>query len=435
MQPVRQAMVNELEQLEQFMAAEAAVAAAAEEEGETTRLAAEAEAEAEVEAKAARLAAEAAAAAEVETPVTMAGSWCTHLLALPDELLVMILTSLIGLWLRQLTLTAYPVSSLCVLLAARLHDQSRLRQGLRGCACCKGFALRVQEAARVVGDRNGWRLLAVGTTPLRHLLTLEQQVIFVKSHFRMHDSNLWEHLRSPESFWFHWWAQEAHEHFIGPCSIDSQVRRKLILEQPPILRHRIIENQRYRESALPRIIKLGMGVKPGDLERIEKLQMVYEKLLVLTNPELSIFDASWLDAHVVPLIRRNLDITPRTYAAISLVAAAFMLLSHLEPRMLRSHPDIFQWVISSMKSIQCSDGENMWALGQKKWSERCEDHELKVGPCDADTHDAMLYAVVGGSRFRGGFLTLEALDAQFEEGLVGTRGPWPGNAWFPAVYH
>ena len=79
------------------MAAEAAEAAAAEEEGETTRLAAEAEAEAEVEAKAARLAAEAAAAAEVETPVTMADdSWCTHLLALPDELLVMILTSLIG---------------------------------------------------------------------------------------------------------------------------------------------------------------------------------------------------------------------------------------------------------------------------------------------------------------------------------------------------
>jgi len=129
--------------------------------------------------------------------------------------------------------------------------------------------------------------MGVGTTPLRHLLTLEQQVIFVKSHFRMHDSNLWEHLRSPESFWFHWWAQEAHEHFIGPCSIDSQVRRKLILEQPPILRHRIIENQRYRESALPRIIKLGMGVKPGDLERIDKLQMVYEKLLVLSTYELT----------------------------------------------------------------------------------------------------------------------------------------------------
>ena len=50
------------------MAAEAAEAAAAEEEGETTRLAAEAEAEAEVEAEAARLhvAAEAAAAAEVK---------------------------------------------------------------------------------------------------------------------------------------------------------------------------------------------------------------------------------------------------------------------------------------------------------------------------------------------------------------------------------
>ena len=49
----------------------------------------------------------------------------------------------------------------------------------------------------------------------------------------------------------------------------------------------------------------------------------------------------------------------------------------------------------------------MWALGQKKWSERCEDHELRVGPCDANTHDAMLHAVIRGSQFRGGFLTLE----------------------------
>ena len=88
------------------------------------------------------------------------------------------------------------------------------------------------------------------------------------------------------------------------------------------------------------------------------------------------------------------------------------------------------------ESIQQCSGINMWALGQKKWSERCEDHELRVGPCDANTHDAMLHAAIRGSQFRGGFLTLEALvGAQFEEGLVGTRGPWPGNAWFPAVYH
>ena len=246
-----------------------AAADEAEAVGETTRLAAETEAVA--------AAAAAVATAEVVPPVMADDSWCTHLLALPDELLVMILTSLIGVWLRQLALTAYPVSSLCVLLAARLHDQSRSLQGLRGCACCKGLALRVQEAARVVGDRNGWRLLAVGTTPLRHLFTLEQQVIFVKSHFRMNDLNLWEHLRSPESFWFHWWAQEAHEHFVGPCSIDSQVRQKLILEQPPIPKHWLLESQLYRESVLHRIIELGKGVKPGDLERIHKLQMVYTK--------------------------------------------------------------------------------------------------------------------------------------------------------------
>ena len=145
-----------------------AAEAAAEAEGETTRLAAEtaAETEVEVEAEPAHLAAAAAAAAaEVETPATAGdASWCTHLLALPDELLVIILTSVIDLWLRQLTLTAYPMSSLYVLLTARLHDQFRLVQGLRVCACCKGFALRVQEAARVVAHRNGWQLLEVGTT-------------------------------------------------------------------------------------------------------------------------------------------------------------------------------------------------------------------------------------------------------------------------------
>ena len=145
-----------------------AAEAAAEAEGETTRLAAEtaAETEVEVEAEPAHLAAAAAAAAaEVETPATAGdASWCTHLLALPDELLVIILTSVIDLWLRQLTLTAYPMSSLYVLLTARLQDQFRLVQGLRVCACCKGFALRVQEAARVVAHRNGWQLLEVGTT-------------------------------------------------------------------------------------------------------------------------------------------------------------------------------------------------------------------------------------------------------------------------------
>ena len=136
-------------------------------------------------------------------------------------------------------------------------------------------------------------------------------------------------------------------------------------------------------------------------------------------------------------MRRNLDITPRTYGAQCLVAAAMMLLSHLEPQMLRSHPDLFQWLISSMKGVQLFSfsGINLWALGHKKWIERCEDHERKVGPCNANTHDAMLHAVGAGSQFRGGFLTLEALGEQYAEGPVGTRGPWPGSVWFPAPTH
>ena len=44
--------------------------------------------------------------------------------------------------------------------------------------------------------------------------------------------------------------------------------------------------------------------------------------------------------------------------------------------------------------------------------------ELKVGPCNANTHDAMLNAAVCNSQLRGGFLTLEALRTQIENDFV-----------------
>ena len=78
-------------------------------------------------------------------------SWCTHLLALPDELLGNIITPLMGLRLRDV-----------LVLGRMANPTDRLSIGhvLSGArASCKAFALHVRDAAAVVAARHGWHLL------------------------------------------------------------------------------------------------------------------------------------------------------------------------------------------------------------------------------------------------------------------------------------
>ena len=78
-------------------------------------------------------------------------SWCTHLLALPDELLGNIITPLMGLRLRDV-----------LVLGRMANPTDKLSNGhvLAGArASCKAFALHVRDAAAVVAARHGWHLL------------------------------------------------------------------------------------------------------------------------------------------------------------------------------------------------------------------------------------------------------------------------------------
>ena len=78
-------------------------------------------------------------------------SWCTHLLALPDELLSNIMAPFIGLRLRDVLVLGR---------MAKSTDKLTIGHGLAGArACCKAFAFQIRDAATVVADHHGWHLL------------------------------------------------------------------------------------------------------------------------------------------------------------------------------------------------------------------------------------------------------------------------------------
>ena len=180
-----------------------------------------------------------------------------HLLALPDEVLVLVLVSRAG-----------NVNARC---AGRVLADAG--------ACCKAFASIVHEAATVFAGHHGWRLesLAGGMPILRHLSKLAQDTRRVQYKLRQqpttHGSGRFRHLAFVDL-----WVTEMSRGFIGPLLIDAQVRRQHTLELGAYL------------------IKLAMDSRGDPAGKM--LQVCAQLEGMMMQPD-SPLDASWLAAHVM----------------------------------------------------------------------------------------------------------------------------------------
>ena len=117
------------------------------------------------------------------------------------------------------------------------------------------------------------------------------------------------------------------------------------------------------------------------------------------------------------------------------------LLCFLEPSVLRSHPETFEWVQTLLKKVfpliqpaGMAGHETIWSAGLKAWNERCEAQGLGEG-CDTETRESKLKAMLH-SDVRGCFVRLSALGTPI--GYLWAGYKWTerlGHDVFPAVYH
>ena len=219
----------------------------------------------------------------------------THLLALPDEVLVLILVSRAG--------------------NVNTRRAGRVLAGAG--ACCKAFASIVHEAATVFAGHHGWRLesLAGGMPILRYLsklaqdtrrvqYKLRQQPVLVDSASRpeptllgptllgptfrptIHGSGRFRHLAFVDL-----WVTEMSRGVIGALRIDAQVRRQHTLELGAYLIKLAIDS-----AYLIKLAKDSQGnpERPGNTI----IQVCAQLEGMMMQPD-SPLDASWLAAHVM----------------------------------------------------------------------------------------------------------------------------------------
>ena len=308
-------------------------------------------------------------------------------------------------------------------------------------ACCRVFATCAREAAKIVADRHGWRLPPMASgTPMQHLSRLEHDTKLVRSILRQMN----ELARPLPDVTL--WAKEVSGGFIGAPSIDAQVRWQHTLELGRLL------------------ILLPMRVGPGPADRLDDPQrdperdqkvadwlnlvfgFVWQLSSLMTQPGTPL-DASWLAACVFPLVEMYMAIEnrddPRLLAHHQRTGMALVsLLCFLEPSMLRSHPETFEWVRTTLKCVH-RDGvvtnETAWSAGLKAWNELWEAQEFweaHCRGCDAETRDARkleAMLTVGVPGVRGCFPRLSAASTILSQ-VWWTRVGW-GCEIFPAVYH
>ena len=349
------------------------------------------------------------------------------LVDLPDDLLVHILASLTGsarAHRHKETPHECDLHHIKLLYGnVKLHEITFTegRAIAEVCACCHVFATCARAAAKVVADRHGWRLLPVaGSTPMQHLSRLEQDTTLVRAILRLVNRDA-----RPSSM-VSLWVDESLG-FIGALSVDAQVRLQHTLELGRLL------------------IVLSMQVGPDDPQRDEKVAMFLWQLSALMMQPGTPLNASWLAACVFPLVEMHmatsLNYGHRRYRCNS-SGQLMGLLCFLEPSVLRSHPETFEWVQKVLKKCKpvkqpagMASHETMWSAGLIAWNERCEAQGLGEG-CDTESRESKLKAMLH-SGVRGCFVRLSALDTPI--GYL-----WAGYMWtverigydvFPAVYH
>ena len=210
--------------------------------------------------------------------------------------------------------------------------------------------------------------------------------------------------------------QEVSPGFIGAPLIDAQVRWQHTLELGRLL------------------IVLSMRVGPDDPQRDEKVPGFLWLLTGLMLQPGTPLDASWSAACLFPLVEMHMAIEDcGLYQCTSL--GLVVVLCFLEPSVLRSHPETFEWLQEHMKKVYITlDGkvahETMWSAGLKAWNERCEAQGLVEG-CDTETRESKLEAMLH-SVLRGCFVRLSALGTPVGSVI---HGPRYMRDVFPAVYH
>ena len=337
------------------------------------------------------------------------------LVDLPDDLLVQILASLTGsARAHRHKKTPHECDLHHIKL---LHGDIKLheiaftegRAIAEVCACCHVFATCARAAAKVVADRHGWRLLPVaGSTPMQHLSRLEQDTTLVRAILRQVNRDA----RPLPTVSL--WVDEVSLGFIGALSIDAQVRSQHTLELGRLL------------------IVLSMRVGPDDPHRDEKVAVILWQLSALMLQPGTPLDASWLAACVFPLVEMYMAIENRDDTRLiahhqGTGMRLVSLLCFLEPSVLRSHPETFEWVRTTLKIVHrdgVDSNETAWSAGLRAWNELWEAQEVWEaywvlrGGCDAETRDArkleaMLKLSVPG--VRGCFVRLSAVNTTINQ--------------------
>ena len=364
---------------------------------------------------------------QVEAPVAP-----MLLVDLPDDLLVQILASLTGSARAHRhketphECDLHHIKLLHGHMAAAEAHEITFTEGraiAEVCACCHVFATCARAAAKVVADRHGWRLLPVaGSTPMQHLSRLEQDTTLVRAILRQVNRDA----RPLPTVSL--WVDEVSLGFIGALSVDAQVRLQHTLELGRLL------------------IVLSMRVGPDDPQRDQKVAGFLWQLSALMMQPGTPLNASWLAACVFPLVEMYMAIEnrddPRLLAHHQRTGMALVsLLCFLEPSMLRSHPETFEWVRTTLKCVH-RDGvvtnETAWSAGLKAWNELWEAQEFweaHCRGCDAETRDARkleAMLTVGVLGVRGCFPRLSAASTTLSQ-VWWTRVGW-GCEIFPAVY-
>ena len=259
-------------------------------------------------------------------------SWCMHLLELPDDLLVLILTSLpAAQWhaIRTSTPSGNCYCCTCRALAGfatTIVPYCTARQGTVGKAlasagaCCRTFANGVTEAATVVAGHHGWRLPLAGCAPVRHLSKLEQDTMRVRFCLR---AMSWQSERYIEYVDF-WTAKLLLALSAPSLYIDAQVRRQHTLELGALLFRAAMDVWRRNENTS---------------------HSVCTQLLTVMAHLGTPLDASWLASRdVIPyMVNHILDMSTERLKNSRRVGMV-ELLNHLEPHVLRDYPEFLEWL-------------------------------------------------------------------------------------------
>ena len=220
---------------------------------------------------------------------------CTHLLALPDELLVLVLASLPA---TRWHITWKPRAA-----SYRGRKPKKVWQMMIGEAlawagpCCKAFAESVPKAATVIAGHHGWNVPLAGCPRVRPLSKLEQDTM--RLHYYLRAMSTWW-LKPQIEFFNLWWTDELSLGFIGPLYIYHQVCRQHTMELGALLIKLGVDACRMPDDVLVPVVSA-----PGTRCDENSLHLGTQLTTIMTDPS-TLLDASWLAARVIPFVETQL---------------------------------------------------------------------------------------------------------------------------------